>query len=498
MTLRGGGRPRRLVGRPDGETPDDAQRRAVPGDGERGTVAYEPDGNGYGDQDYEPSEEYESRYDDPEYFRGAERPVLGRGRREAKRRYSSRSGGGQLIQFVLFAAVLATVVVGAMLLVARPIAVRLIVSWGSENRTALSLPFVADIVRGELGQYLTVPAGSDAGDVTFVVTPGETPSEIADALQQAGLLKDGNAVQAFIFQSIVSNASTSFLAGTHTLRKTMTPMQIIAALQQAPPVRPIIKVTFREGLRVEQMVALLEKLEATPTDPTHPLHIDVEQFYNLVEKPPASLTSKYPFLQPRAPLEGFLFPATYDLYSDTTADQLISKLLDAFAQNAPPDLLKLPADQVYAKVTLASLVETEAKVDSERALIAGVYQNRLTGNFDPRLLNADPSVNYAKDTMWLQSHPMPEWVQYSFWERVSGPMKDFQVPESLVGYQTYQHVGLPPTPICSPSGNSLTAAMNPDTKDGYYYFVAKGDGTHAFDKTLAEFNADLQKYGYTP
>jgi hypothetical protein len=78
-------------------------------------------------------------------------------------------------------------------------------------------------------------------------------------------------------------------------------------------------------------------------------------------------------------------------------------LLDAFASHAPPELLKLPPDQIYQKVQIASLVETEAKVDSDRALIAGVYVNRLNPKLWPTgLLDADPTLNYANDSVWLE------------------------------------------------------------------------------------------------
>jgi UPF0755 protein len=177
--------------------------------------------------------------------------------------------------------------------------------------------------------------------------------------------------------------------------------------------------------------------------------------------------------------------------------------LNAFDSHAPAALLKLPPDQIYQKVQLASLVEREAAVDSERALIAGVYQNRLTSpKWPTRLLDADPTLNYANDSEWLDAHPtITSWVTYSFWNSIksSVPLGQVVFPGALAGYNTYSHAGLPPTPICSPGAASLAAAMAPNTTDGYFYFLAKNDGshTHAFAKTQAEQDANAKKYGYT-
>ena len=201
-------------------------------------------------------------------------------------------------------------------------------------------------------------------------------------------------------------------------------------------------------------------------------------------------------------LEGFLFPATYEVAPDTTPNQLIGMLLDAFASHAPPALLPLPPDQIYQKVQIASLVETEAKVDSDRALIAGVYVNRLNPKLWPTgLLDADPTLNYANDSVWLQSHPIESWVDYTFWNpiKTTGPLSQVVFPGDLAGYNTYHHAGLPPTRSARRARPSLVAAMTPDTADGYLYFLAKNDGsgTHAFAKTQAEQDANLKMYGYT-
>ncbi len=153
----------------------------------------------------------------------------------------------------------------------------------------------------------------------------------------------------------------------------------------------------------------------------------------------------------------------------------------------------------YQVLALASIVEREAVIDEERPLIAGVYQNRLDGKGKSKtILNADPTVLYAVDTMHLRELPFEEWVNYFFWSVPEGGLATVAVSEDLLGYQTYQNRGLIPGPICTPTVASIDAALEPDTATDYLYFLAipDADGAHVFAKTLAEHNANKQKYGY--
>ena len=474
MTIRGGHRPR---GGPGGSRVDGRGDQARPVVIDKGWDDYIP----------------------PDAEETARRPDNSEARRDYRK--SRGSGSGRLLRFALFTAVLGGLVVGTLYYVARPIVVNGIVDWAAENPTALSLPFVSDVVRGALWSSISEPVdATDTKAVVVVIGTDATTREIADQLVGADLIKDQ---RAFVFESISRGVTTDFQAGRHVLSKSMTIDQIIAALTAPPVSSPTVRLTFREGLRIEQMVALLEYKEANPDDPTAPLKMNVNQFYELATHPPAEFVARYPWLKlpAGASLEGFLFPATYDVAPDITPDQLIGLLLDAFASHAPTPLFLLTPDQIYQKVQIAALVETEAKVDDDRALIAGVYVNRLNPKIWPTgLLDADPTLNYANDSVWLLSNPIDTWVGYTFWNpiKTTGALSQVVFPGALAAYNTYHHAGLPPTPICSPSAASLVAAMNPDTAEGYLYFLAKNDGsgTHAFAKTQAEQDANLKKYGY--
>ncbi len=423
--------------------------------------------------------------------------------RESRRNYKgSRSGSpGSILRFLLFAGILGGLVLSGLYFGVRPAVLHAIGEWAAENPTALKLPLVPDIVRSELGASLTEPVNAaDHREVVFFITEGQTPADIAAALEQADLITDP---RAFVFESIQRDVSANFISGRHVLSKAMTVDQIIDVLT-SPPVSPrTVHLVFREGLRIEQMVAELEYKEAHPDDPNVVLKVDVQDYYDLLTDPPPDLIAQYQWLKLPigATLEGFLFPATYDVDPNITARQLVDLQLNAFAQNAPEALLKMPLDQIYKTVQIASLVELEATLDSDRPLVAGVYVNRLDKKRWPTgLLDADPTVEYGIDSAWLTSHSMADWVDYTFWLPPKGttPFSQIPLPPGAAQYNTYKYGGLPPTPICSPGGASLEAAVAPDTTNGYFYFLSKNDGSNslAFARTQAEQIANEKKYGY--
>ena len=421
------------------------------------------------------------------------------------RRRGGGSGGGAgsgllgLIRFLVFAAILGSVVLVTLLTVLRPLARVAVVGWAYDNASALRIPFVADLVREDLGTNLTVPAGTDNATVEFTVVPGDTPLTLAARLREEKLIRDE---RAFIFLAVEQNLAGKLKDGTYLLRASMTPAQIVTGLVDNRLVIRTVPVTFREGLRIEQMTAKLQTIDSG---------VDPQAFYDLATKPPTDLLAAYPWLGlPEGhSLEGYLYPATYTLVTDggtrrapTSALELVKAMLDKFYAVAGT-LLEVPAERkmtFHQVITLASIVEREAVLDEERALIAGVYQNRLNGlNKIAKILNADPTVIYAVDTMNLAKLEFADWKTYAFWNIPPSPMATTQVTPALAGYQTYTGAGLIPGPICTPSLPSIQAALNPDTASGYLFFLALPDksGKHVFSKTQAEHDANRKKYGYS-
>ena len=258
------------------------------------------------------------------------------------------------------------------------------------------------------------------------------------------------------FEATARGLSSQLQTGEFILRKSQTPDELVTALLD-PGETPYVDIAIRSQLRLEQVTALLQKLKAEQG-----LEMDVQEFYDLATDPPSTLLEDYPWLRTAlagAPggvdptLEGFLWPATYRVLPDTSAEELIRLMLDKFIAQVGEERLKVPKDRgmtFYEVLTLASIVEREAVLPEEKPLIAGVYQNRINGikGVKNRLLNADPTVIYGADSVALAETPLEEWLNYFFWKVPETPMKDIALPGNLQGFQTYQVPGLVPWPIC--------------------------------------------------
>jgi peptidoglycan lytic transglycosylase G len=417
-----------------------------------------------------------------------------------------RSGGGGVpgfIKFLLFALILGGFVVVVGLTALRPLVNNAVVGWAADNPGALSIPFVADIVREDLGDDLTAAASDDETQISFQVAPGDTATTIAQRLENEGFLRDS---RAFVYQATSRELTGQLQSGEFILRKSQTPDELVTALLD-PPRIPYVDINLRSGLRLEQITGLLEKLREEQG-----LQMDPQEFYELAKDPPSTLLEDYPWLRTAlagAPdgvnpsLEGFLWPSGYRVLPDTSAEELIRLMLDKFIEQVGEDRLAVAKDRgltFYQVLTLASIVEREAVLPEERPVIAGVYQNRINGikGVKNRLLNADPTVIYGADSVALAHLPIEDWDMYRFWTVPETPMNEVALPEELQGFQTYQVPGLVPWPIATPTVGSIDAALAPDTKDKYIYFVAIPDsgGKHAFAKTDKEHRKNLEKYGY--
>ena len=407
------------------------------------------------------------------------------------------SGLAGFLKFLIFALVLAAVVLAIALTVLRPVVGGVVMSVAEDNPAALQLPFVKDIVAENLGTALTKPVSTEPTQVEFLVEPGDTAKTIAVRLQEEDLIGDS---RAFVYLAVVNDLTRGLQQGTFVLRKNMTPDQLVNALL-APPAVKYVDIGLRTGLRLEQITAKLQDLRPDG------LNMDASEFYDIAKSPPAELLADYPWLKtilddaPKgASLEGFLWPATYRVLPDTTPDELIRKMLDAYAKNVGPARMDVPKERgmtYYQIVTMASIVEREALLPEEMPLIAGVYANRLDPNKWPTgLLQSDPTIFYIHDTLELAKIPVPQWVDYAFWAPIEGGLTSDTLPPELAPYNTYTSKGLPPGPIDTPTITAIDAALEPDTKDGYFYFLAKGDGskTTAFAKTLKQHQANVKKY----
>ena len=257
-------------------------------------------------------------------------------------------------------------------------------------------------------------------------------------------------------------------------------------------------IRFRTGLRLEQMTAYLQ---ARP-DEIATLEMDAADFLALVRKPPAKLLADYPWLDlPKgATLEGYLAAGDYRVLPDTTPDELVRKMLDRFYEDVGP--ARIDAAQAggrsFHEVADPRLARGAGDPPRGRE---GARRGRLPepdrpGQHAQRRSDRDLGGRHSSRSRELG---LAKWPQYSFWNVPAEPMASIEFPKAIAGYQTYLVRGLFPGPLCTPTVSSIDAALAPDTKKRYLYFVAipGGDGAHDFSRTYDEHLQKLRKYGYT-
>jgi len=321
------------------------------------------------------------------------------------------------------------------------------------------------------------PNSVDTRPQRFEIAPGSTARAIGEQLAAAGLIGDATLFEAYVR---VQGIAERLEAGTYYLHPAMTLVEIAAALQDSRAAS--IRVTVPEGWRLEQIADFLRDRQ---------IPIDSEEYRRRVLT--GDLTgvdvSRYPFLNSRpagTSLEGYLFPSTFELPAEGATElDLLARQLDAFLAQVVPVYTGAveqgeTALDLYAVLTLASIVEREAVVPAERPAIAAVYLNRLAAGIK---LEADPTVQYA---MGYQPATGQWWKTPVFLEEYSGVNSP---------YNTYLYQGIPPGPIASPGLDSIRAVLNPD-EHNYFYFVATpdGSGAHVFAETFDEHLLNVQRY----
>ena len=294
-----------------------------------------------------------------------------------------------------------------------------------------------------------------------------TVTENTDLLSLAGQLDDEGVINygtIFKLYVRVKGDNEGVLAGSYSLNPNMDYGQIIDTLVNASSTETM-KITVPEGYSIAQIRQLL--LDE---------HVCTE---DAIDEALNEYSFKHEFLKDELPaeagwLEGYLFPDTYEIYKgNATVVDTINKMLNNF-ENKYDDTIQAGADtlgrSMHDIVTIASLVEREAQVDSERATIAGVIYNRLNNPSEFPYLQVDASVLYGLG-------------------RTSGTLSE-QDLASDTPYNLYTKQGLPPGPICNPGYASLLAAANPE-QHNYYYYVAMPDGTHLFANSYEEHQANI-------
>lgn len=305
---------------------------------------------------------------------------------------------------------------------------------------------------------LDAPYRGFDGPETFVQLPaGASVSGIARRLADAGVVVDA---LTFRIAARLSGEERRLQAGEYRFAAAARPADVIRRLVDGDVfLHPI---TFPEGLTIAEMASIFEKSGRGEAAAFLTAARDVARVADVDSRPPS--------------LEGYLFPDTYALTRSDDARSVVDAMVKRFLSTFGADL-RMEAEQasmsVRDVVTLASLIEKETAVASERPIVSAVYRNRLRIGM---LLQCDPTVIYA---MMLAG-------------RWKGNIRrsDLQMDSR---YNTYRYPGLPPGPIASPGKASLEAALRPADVP-YLYFVSRNDGSHVFSTTLTEHNRAVNRY----
>lgn len=323
-----------------------------------------------------------------------------------------------------------------------------------------------------LGRLLTShsdnPVSTSPRRVTFTVRPGQPAVAVGDDLQERGLIRSS---LTFRWEIESRGLGNKIEAGDYELSPSMSTGEIVVLLARGAA-RHGTKLTVLEGWRAEQVALRIEELGLARADEVLRV-VRSPQEYGLTPPDPSATS-----------LEGYLFPDTYELVPEATPREIVETMLRQFDRrfgDGPRRRAAIRGLSVGQAVALASIVEREAAQPEERPLIASVYLNRLAGGMK---LEADPTVQYAAAD--LDGQPA---LSRRVWKQ-DLTQQDLEVESP---YNTYRVAGLPPGPICNPGFDSLQAAVAP-AETSYLYFVARGDGFHAFAETHHEHQANVEKY----
>lgn len=333
----------------------------------------------------------------------------------------------------------------------------------SGSVTALLAIMAAVAVIGYNSLLLPVNDGGGAEEILVEIPPGASTGEIGRILEENGIIHN-----ALFFRLYTrwAEMDRGFIAGTYRLNPAMSMQEIMETIARGDVFRDTVWFVIPEGSTVEQAAAILERGGFALGD----------RFRELCANPSPQILERFPFLREAAgnaalryPLEGYLFPDTYEILRGAPAEEIVLLMLHRFARVFSGDRLDRAAGlglTVHQALTLASIVEREAVVDHERERIAAVFHNRLR-----------------------RTHPLQSCATIQF---ILGEVKEVLTYADLAlesPYNTYLYPGLPPGPIAAPGEQSILAVLYPEETD-YFYFNSKLDGTgeHYFSRTLAEHN----------
>jgi UPF0755 protein len=325
-------------------------------------------------------------------------------------------------------------------------------------KTAIRVCIILAIIAIGAFIYLNAPAHTGTGAREFVIDVGDSAMRTAYHLQKQGLVKNA---KFFIAVSRLMHVSHKLQKGLYLLSDNMSTLEILDFIAHGRVY--MVHVTIPEGYAVKQIAKLLESKKLIPS-------ANAFVNYALVAN---DLNDEFSFLKKKN-LEGFLFPSTYDFPKNTSMKKIAMTMVRQFSNAILArhnEEIRTSGKSIYTLLTIASIVEKEARIPEERNIVAQVYIKRLKRNM---YLGSCPTVAYA--------------VNKFDGQHLTYADLKFDSP-----YNTYIKQGLPPTPVANPGTASFVAALHPAQTD-YLYFVSKNNGSHQFSRTLKEHNAAVAIY----
>jgi UPF0755 protein len=317
-----------------------------------------------------------------------------------------------------------------------------------------------DVVKGWLNDHKPAAdySGDGTGSVTIEVQAGQTATDIAHTLFDAGVVKS---VDAFVEAATANPQSTTIQVGFYQLHEKMAAKNALDLILDTKVSMVSNPLTIPEGKRADEIVAAVADTGGFSQNA-------VQQAYDDTK---ALGLPSYAGGDP----EGFLFPATYNIAPNATPASVLKTMVDEFKKRAAADGLEQGAADLgmapYDLLTVASLVQAEASRPQDLPKVASVIYNRLAAGMP---LQLDSTLHYAVDSRGVIG---------------AGDLTHIDSP-----YNTYHLTGLPPTPIDSPGDDAINAALHPaDTSYLYFVTVDLRTGKTLFAETLAEHDQNVQK-----
>jgi UPF0755 protein len=309
---------------------------------------------------------------------------------------------------------------------------------------------------------INYPVSQNSTEKNFVIEKGEGVKKIAADLEKDGLIKSAFYFEIYVWREKIEK---KLQAGEYLLRENMSIPEIVEILIKGKIISNQKKITIIEGWRIDDVGEYLQENKI----------ISAKEF-EIAAKNWRGENYQYDFLKnlpEKASLEGFLFPDTYFIYEDASAEEVIDKMLknfDKYLTKEIRDEIEKQNKSIFEIITMAGLLEKEVRTDKDRKIAAGIFYKRIKEGIP---LESCATIAYILGE---------DKRQYSF--------KDTRIKSP---YNTYLNKGLPPGPICNSGESAIKAAVWPG-KSEYNFFLSKENGETVFSKTLEEHNSAKAKW----